>query len=305
VELQFRKTTIHILGGIGVPRYQNTTNFAMFFIKNLKNIPILFAFLFLGNTIFAQESTTAKGETYFFLGVALPIVKVRDVGHSPQIYQGLGPTLRVGYERIGQKQVARVMGSVTFGGTKPKSKPKSTRQLSSGDITQINFSYAYYQNTNKNYVLDDWNGYVGGAFTVMVDMRGYDLPSNNLLGFQMNTSLNIGGFANHSIDRHWQFNYEAFTPILSYSVRPNYVGMFPISVGSLAGRNVTLEMLKAGKLVTVNKLCRFYNRFSFDQHINDHRQRRFSYAWDMLHNRVSQPMTSVMGGFGYESLFKM
>jgi hypothetical protein len=279
----------------------------MTILQNLKTIVLGFLLFLMSfqTPVFAQEPMSPKGDTYFFLGLGLPIVKVRDVGHSPQIYQGIGTTLRVGYERIGQKEVARLMGSVTFGTAKPKTKLKSTRQLSSADISLVNFSYAYYRNTQANYALGDWNSYVGGAFTVLVDMRGYDLPSNNLMGFQMNTSLNVGAFVNRKLDNHWRFNYEAQTPIVSYSVRPNFIGMFPISVGSSAGRNVALEMLKAGKVVTVNKLFRFYNRFSFDQHVNDHRSRRLFYAWEMLHNRVSQPMTSVLGGVGYESLFKM
>jgi hypothetical protein len=272
------------------------------FLKKLSFIGNLLLFSLFAH---AQDPISAGGDTYFFLGISAPIIKVRDLGHSLQTYRGVATTLRAGYERIGREQVARVTGAVTFGSLSPKAKPKTDRQLSRGEITQIHFSYAFYQRTGANYLPQDWNRYIGGAFTVLVDMRDYNLPSNNLMGFQMNTSLNIGGFVQRALDNRWRFNYEAQTPILSYAVRPNYIGMFPISVGTLNGRNAALQVLKSGKVVTVNKLFRFYNRFGFDQTVKDHRQRRFSYAWEMLHNRVSQPMTSVIGGLGYESLFKM
>jgi hypothetical protein len=65
------------------------------------------------------------------------------------------------------------------------------------------------------------------------------------------------------------------------------------------------KMALSGKVVTINKLFRFYNRFSLEQQINDHRKRRYTYTWETTMNKVAQPLNSVSGGLGYESLFKM
>jgi hypothetical protein len=270
----------------------------------MKSLPIAYCLLFLSATLNAQEPLTARGDKYFFLGVSLPITKVRDQAHSPQLYQGLTPTFSIGHDRIGQNIATRFTFSYTLslGGLTPKTRPKPERQLSSADVNALHFSAGVYKRVGI-YDREGWNRYVGGSLTFTFDSRLYSLPSNNLFGYQVNTSLNAAGFVRKKFDKTWHFNYEAATPIISYALRPNHIGMPPMTTGDFSA-NIK-RMLMSGKLVTVNKLFRFYNRFAFEQQINDHRKRRYTYTWDASVNRVSQPLNAVMAGFGYESLFKM
>ena len=53
--------------------------------------------VFLFSQLQAQDFN--NGRTYFFLGLRLPMIAVRDVGHSPLIYRGFVPTLLIGYEK--------------------------------------------------------------------------------------------------------------------------------------------------------------------------------------------------------------
>jgi hypothetical protein len=260
--------------------------------------------LFYSTTLVAQEPISARGDKYFFLGLSLPIMKVRDEAHSPQTYQGLTPTLSIGYDRIGRDVVSRFAFSYTMSATglSPKARPKPERQLSSADVNSIQVSLGLYKRVG-NYDAEGWNRYVGGSLSFIFDSRIYNLPSNNIFGYQVNTSLNAGGFVQKKLGTDWRFNYEASTPIISYALRPNHVGMAPLTTGDFS--NSFKQMISAGKVVTFNKLFRFYNRFSFEQQINDHRKRRYNYTWDAGMNKIEQPLNSVMGGFGYESLFKM
>ena len=273
----------------------------------MKSLQITCCLMLLSTSLMAQEPFTPRGDKYFFIGIALPVTKVRDKAHSPQIYQGLTPTLSIGYDRIGQNVVSRFAFSYTFttfpfGSISPKTRPKPERQLSSADVSLIHISAGVNKRVG-NYNTEGWNRYVGGSLSFTFDARMYNLPSNNIFGYQVNTSLNAGGFVQKKLDRTWHFNYEAATPLLSYALRPNHIGMPPMTTGDFSG-NIK-RMLSAGKVVTVNKLFRFYNRFSFEQQINDHRKKRFAYTWEACMNHVEQPLNSVMGGLGYESLFKM
>ncbi len=247
----------------------------------------------------AQDPQEAR-QIYFFLGVGLPIVKIRDEGYSPLKYQGWTPTLRLGYERISKISVSRIAVSASIGAAKPQSSPKVQQNLSSADVTNIQFSYAYYRRSGA-YNTEGWNSYLGGALTLTFDVRNYNLPSNNLVGYQTNASLNLGAFAQNKLSDTWRFNYEVFTPIISYALRPNYLGMLPMKGTDFNAKNV----FSNGKVVTVNKLFRFYNRLSFDQQIKDYRQRRIHYTWDYHSNTISKNLKSVSAGMGYESLFKM
>ena len=246
------------------------------------------------------QDPNAPRDVYFFLGFSLPIEKVRDEGHSPLKYQGWTPTLRLGHESINAQYASRIVLSASFGTAAPHAKPKPQHNLSSLEISNIHVNYSYYKRTGA-FSPEGWNRYIGGAITLTFDIRNYNLPSNNLMAYQANASLNIGGFFQDKMNEKWRFNYEAFTPLISYALRPNYLGMLPVKKSDFNAKNAFVN----GKVVTINKLFRFYNRFSFDQQINDHRQRRLNYSWDYHWNTVSKPMKSVVAGLGYESLFKM
>ncbi|MDZ7879883.1 MAG: hypothetical protein U5L45_19555 [Saprospiraceae bacterium] len=270
----------------------------------MKSLPVICFFFFLATTLIAQEPLSARGDKYFFIGVSLPLSKVRDQAHSPQIYQGLTPTFSIGHDRVGQNIAARFAFSYTLSlaGLRPKTRPKPERQLSSADMNVLHFLGGVYKRVG-NYDKDGWNRYVGGALTFTFDSRLYNLPSNNLFGYQVNTSLNVAGLVQKQLDNAWRFNYEGVVPIVSYALRPNHLGMPPMTTGDFSA-NIK-RMATSGKVVTVNKLFRLYNRFSFEQQINDHRKRRYTYAWEASVNKISQPLNSVVAGLGYESLFKM
>jgi hypothetical protein len=270
----------------------------------MKSLHILSIVLFFSTVLAAQEPLSASGDNYFFFGLTLPITKVRDQAHSPQIYQGLTPSISVGYDQIGRDFVTRFAFSYAFSplGIGPKARPRPEQQQSSADASSINFSGAVYKRVG-DYNAEGWNRYAGAALTFTFDMRQYNLPSNNVFGYQVNTSLNAAGFVRKKLDNSWQFNYEAMTPLVSYALRPNFIGMPPMTSGNFSGS--FKRIFTSGKVVTVNKLFRFYNRFSFEKQINDHRKRRYAYTWEACMNRVEQPLNSVSGGLGYESLFKM
>jgi hypothetical protein len=239
-------------------------------------------------------------DNYLFLGFAVPLVTLRDEAHSQLKYRGLAPTVRVGFENINGDFVSRLTISAALGRAKPKTKPKPERMLSGMDISNIQFNYTYYTILNT-YSKKDWNQYLGGAVTVTLDLRSYSLPSNNLLGYQINFSLNAGGFVQKLVNDKNSINYEVFTPLLSYSLRPTYLGMLPIKGSDMN----PLTIFSNGKIVTVDKLFRLYNRFSVDQQIKPYRAHRLFYSWDFHSNTVIKPLKSVMGGFGYEALFKL
>lgn len=272
----------------------------------MKSLPFIVFFSLVSTLSTAQDLLENRGN-YFFIGFSLPIVKVRDLGHSPQLYQGLVPTLSIGYQQIERDYVFRQSVSFSFsmgpfGTIAPKTRPKPQQQMSSASVNAFQVSAGLYKRVG-DYDTEGWNRYIGGALTFTFDGRLYNLPSNNLFGYQCNTSLNVGGFVEKKLSETWRFNYEAFTPVLSYALRPNHVGMIPLTTGDFS--DGFKRFIKSGKVLTVNKLFRFHNQFSFNKQINDHRQRQFSYTWDAVVNRMSQPLNSITGGLGTESLFKM
>jgi hypothetical protein len=265
----------------------------------MKSYSFILLFIFNCFTIVAQEIKPPRPQ-YLFLGFNIPLVKVRDLAHSPLLYKGFTPALRLGFERLNEKYVSRISVSASFGQARPKMQQKKERHLSVVEVSNVQLNFAHYAILDK-YDTEGWNRYVGGALTFTFDTRNYNLPSNNLFGYQANVSLNGGGFVRKKISNTWQFNYEAFTPVLSYALRPNYLGMLPLKGGDFSPKNVFTN----GKIVTFNKLFRFYNRFAFDNQFKDYRARRMAYYWDFHANYVApKPLHSVESGFGFEALYK-
>jgi hypothetical protein len=260
----------------------------------------ILCFLIINTTLLLAQDMKPAHDNYFFLGLGVPLVTVRDEAHSPLKYSGFAPTLRVGFENINGDFVSRISVAASFGLAKPKTSPKPSQTLSGMEISTFQVNYTYYAIINA-YKKEEWNRYLGGAATLTFDLRSYNLPSNNLLGYQVNFSLNAGGFLQKQLNDKGRFNYEVFTPIISYSLRPNYLGMLPTKGSDVNPQNVFLN----GKTVTVDKLFRLYNRFSYEQQIKPYRAHRLFYSWDFHNNTISKPIKSVMGGLGYESLFKM
>jgi hypothetical protein len=251
-------------------------------------------------TSLSAQDIKPPRESYFFLGIGLPLVKVRDEAHSPLMYRGFIPTLRLGHESINGDYVSRMTVSASFGTTKPKTRPKPERVLSSMEMSYLQLNYTYYSRL-YTYHTEGWNQYLGGALTLTLDTRSYNLPSNNLIGYQVNMSLNVGGFTQKQLKNAWRYNYEIFTPVVSYSLRPTYLGMLPMTGADIKPKS----FFSNGKIVTVDKLFRLYNRFSFDEQVKSYRQRRLFYSWDFQSNTVSKPLKSIVTGIGYEMLFKM
>jgi hypothetical protein len=247
----------------------------------------------------AQEARLPL-QSYFFLGLSAPIFKIKDKAHSPLTYTGVSGNLRLGYEQYKADFISRQYISFSFGNGMPKIKPKPSQMLSQLDLTGFELVFQYYHRLNT-FDTEGWNRYFGGGFNLYFDIRNYNLPSNNLLGYQANTSLNAGLLTHKKLNEVWHFEYELFTPILSYTLRTNYNGMLPVKGNDFAVKNV----LKTGDIVTINKFFRLYNRFSANQLIKEYRQRRISYFWDYLSNKSSQDLKSVTAGISYEALFKM
>ena len=163
----------------------------------MKSLPFILFFSLISTFLTAQDLLENRGN-YFFIGFSLPIVKVRDLGHSPQLYQGLVPTLSAGYQHIEKNFVFRQRFAFSFsmgpfGTLAPKTRPKPQQQMSSASVNLFQVSSGLYKRVG-DYNTEGWLRYVGGALTFTFDGRLYNLPSNNIFGYQCNTSLNVGGF---------------------------------------------------------------------------------------------------------------
>jgi hypothetical protein len=268
---------------------------------------IIFIFnLFITVTGLGQNPTTLG--KYFHLGIALPILHICDKGHSPLTYSGKGLKIQLGFEYHRENSWARSQFSYTYGSVRPKSKPQPSKMISHAEYNRIQFSYGYYLKFQNNTSHSDANTFLNSTslvgLTIQFDFgfNDYNLPSNNLLGYYGATSLHLSGRFQKPLgqDSTKSFNYEATLPIVSYSFRPNYIGMMPL----IDGTYDIIKIIEQGKFSTLNKLFHFYNRLEFQSQEKFYIANRFHYEWEFRNNTIQEPFRAVLGGFGYENLFK-
>ncbi len=247
----------------------------------------------------AQTDFPAGPSKYFFIGLGLPFYKIRDQAHSPLIYRGTQIQLRVGMEDVNREYVARAALVYSIGLIKPGGKPKPKNTLSVAESQKVQFILGFYKNVGTG-IDRAPHYYLGGAITAYVDVRSYNLPSNNLIGLDVNGALNAGGFFRNNLNNKWKANYEFFTPLLTYGIRPNYIG------APLQRENFKLaSTTKWAQWSTFNKSFRWYNRFDVEQQSNDYRRLQLSYIWDFHYNELAATLKSVEYGISAQELFKL
>jgi hypothetical protein len=268
---------------------------------------IIFIFnIFITVAGFGQNPTSFG--KYFHLGIAIPVMHIRDKGHSPLTYSGKGLKIQLGFEYHRENSMARTQFSYTYGSVRPKSKPQPRKMMSGAEYNRIQFSYGYYRKLQNNRAPSDANLFlnssklVGATFNFDFGFNDYNLPSNNLFGYYGNVSLNVSGmFQKHlEQDSTKSFNYEATMPFVSYAIRPNYIGMMPL----IDGTYDLIKIIQQGKFATVNKLFHFYNRLELQAQNKFYIANRFNYEWEFRNNTIQEPFRAIIGGFGYENLFK-
>ena len=237
------------------------------------------------------------------MGVGVPIARVKDKAHSPLAYSGFALNLHLGFERISPTEISRfAINSILYCQMTPKVSPRPKRSLSVADLNSGQFTYSYYRQQGGG-------KYVGGQAILQLDMTNYSLPSNNVLGYQLNFSVGVGGQYRNKIDEknNRYLNYEAQLPLLTYTLRPAYVGMpKQLKELDLNQKNGNWQYLKQGKITTVHQFFQFKNRIDIEQQNNEYRANRLHYTWQYLYNG-SQPksLRQVIGGVGYDTFFKM
>jgi hypothetical protein len=260
---------------------------------------MLFIFnIFVTVTGFGQNPTQLG--KYFHLGIAIPILHLYDKGHSPLTYSGRGVKLQFGFEYHRENYMARTQFSYTYSPVSPSSKPRPRVMMSNADYNRIQFSYGYYRKLKNNISPSDaisnlnTSNWLGATFNIDFSSNDYNLPSNNLFGYYGTTSLNLSGRFQTPIgqDSTKSFNYEATMPLISYAIRPNYIGMMPLIDGTFD----FVKIAKQGAFATLNQLFQSQDKFYIAN--------RFNYEWEFRNNTTQQLFRSVIGAFGYETLFK-
>ncbi len=260
----------------------------------------LILFIAVLNCKVAAQETFNDGNRYFFIGIKLPILAVRDECHSPLIYRGLEPTLRAGFITRRTNEYNEFTIELGFGDLAPRVKPVTNKVISNASSSHfaIRSRHAYILDTYKSGAA---NTYLGVDVSYVFGARQYNLPSNNLYGYNSSFAISAFGIFQNNLKDNWQFSYDAHIPLISVVHRPDYMGLPNFS----DSKNFLGRVFGTSSLVTLNKKIELNHRLTFTNSVNDHHQRALSYEGQFLAQFVSKPLHSTSGGLGYTEMFKL
>ncbi len=262
----------------------------------------LYLILFIAVLSFkvAAQETFNDGNRYFFIGIKLPILAVRDECHSPLIYRGIEPILRAGFVTRRTNEYGEIAVELGFGDLAPRVKPVTNKVISNASSSHfaIRTRHAYILDTYK---AGEANTYLGFDVSYVFSARQYNLPSNNLYGYNSSFAISAFGIFQNNLKDNWLFSYDAHIPLISLVHRPDYMGLPNFS----ESKNFLGRIFGTSSVVTFNKKIELNHRFTFTNSVNDHHQRALSYEGQFLAQFVSKPLHSTSGGLSYAEMFKL
>jgi hypothetical protein len=265
----------------------------------LKTLLVFFIFPFLAN---AQSDIPLLVQGHYFsTGFGIPFTALRDLGHSPLRYVGSGIQNRTCYEHVQGNHIWKIE-SVTDNITlKPHTTPKPKHSYSAAQHQHIQINVGYFQKV-KNNSEGTLNTYIGGSWSLGVLVNQFKLPSNNLVGFEMNMSLSPVFHARYGWDTNKKLSYTASMPLVSVGLRPNYLGAAPMEW--LIADSPAKPILKSLKVYSLNKYFRFTHQVEFDKHLGNKHIQRLFYNFDYHCNDVSpKPLRYSSNAFGGQYMF--
>lgn len=256
--------------------------------KELLKWSLVLLLIFAGRKSQSQElQLPFPTASYFSIGVGLTTNTVRDRAHSPLGYRGWGPYAFVGMEDVRDKYISRFRLSYNSFKLKPYGIKKQDKQ-GNANGTELRVSVGYFRNVRT---ASESAQYVGGSYAALVNRRAYKLPTNNINGYLVAQSIQLGVMDRWVPSGRYTLASEAEVPVLTALLRPDYMG---IKTGLLGTTPSFKKMTKAFSLVTIPDFMAISARTSLHYQTRPWRTDALGGSWDLMYTRlpVLKPLVS-------------
>lgn len=219
----------------------------------------------------AIVSVHAQSENIFGVETGLAIHNVQDLGHSPLIYKGQALFFGANYNREKENSISELKLSSSSAEVVPSVSASPNYKLNIGERQIVHGSYSWLKRKN----FDQLQIAYGGSFAVLYDFITYNHSANNLVGYELNLSLNPTILLSYDLTEKFGVSLMGSIPLLGYNIRPNPSGLFPL-------KDLDVDMgaiLSGGHLVTVNEVFSLHSRITASVTLWS---RQFSFFYDFF-----------------------
>ena len=212
----------------------------------------LFCFI-LSKSIFSQELPFINGN-YFSFGIAFPITKFLDKGHSPNLYKGKGGlALNFAISNVSKNILSKF--SIDFVLSELSNKNKQLIYSSNSDFTNIHLAYQYGFNILQK---NSTNLFFGPKINLEFYGNNYfNLKSNNSFSYNNRIYLdaNINGTFRLNDNANYFIRTDHSVSLVNFDTRSKWNTLLPFD--GIVPNYSPKTILKNGRFVTFNKFLNF------------------------------------------------
>jgi hypothetical protein len=249
-------------------------------------LPNIFYILLLLPLLSSFQANAQTKQKWFRQEYGFAQSTVYDNGQSLAKHTGSGLYLNLGGETDRPKSYSKLDNALMI--TFLNAKITNEKYATSAQQGNFRMSYTYLRKLAKTQ--DRFLKLAfGGSVFVDANVRIYSALSNNNLSWDGNVGLNVMGKAQHdfSFKNHsFSITYQLGFPIIAYNLRPNYLGIIPLSATFEGKNGKNLNWQSLGRFVGgINDKYLYINQQINLDKINANGNRiRLSYTWNYANN---------------------
>lgn len=207
------------------------------------------------------SESMAQDKKWLDLEAGVALHRLQDLGHSPLVYKGqalfYGATLNKQTDRFYSNLHLSIAGSEL----QPSLSNEVNYDLNLANRNNIYGSYSLLKTSHH----DKLDIAYGGAFAVFFDYIPFNHSANNLVGYELNISLNPAVQVSYKHSDKLKFSFSGSIPLFAYSIRPNSLGLFPLDDFEAE----LISILGGGNFVSINKLFHLHTRIASEISIKE------------------------------------
>lgn len=258
---------------------------------------LLLFLLLLSAPSYSQELSFPAKARFITAGVGIPFNNVRDQAHSVLAYKGRGTRFFFRTEDYGTNSLFRFQFTIDNIDLSPKLRPK--QDIKRGAVlSDMHVSWGFYKRLGNDLAANDQQ-YLGLTYSIQVNTRKYQLPTNNIMGFLLHNGLSVSAIDRRLIDNSdWSVISRVDIPFFNGIYRPSYIGLAQVLHLQKPKFKDTLRGMEWG---TFNIFTKISAGVDFDHLRQPWRSNRYSYDWQLFYTPrpATKPLISTTSAFQY------
>lgn len=232
------------------------------------------------------------------VGTGFSYAKVRDEANAPLLFEGSAFHLGLQYHNENGRQTISLSLLARSGQIHPKL-PGTTNRLNLAQHYGGQFNVRYLKPIKST---KPWGIRWGGAWNTQLILNFYDNNTNNLAGYELNSSLDAASAITYRIDELWRLSLQIQFPLLSYSSRPEPTGLPPLDEQFAVDYP---KIIGEGQWTSLSRVRYWLSTWAIHKKLKNMDETAFFYSWQSGSNLQGKALEYAFHTIGIRYTFSL